>query len=198
MQVTSPLLPNQTCITPTALAGFTFTMTDGQNNTLTWPLFSPNSVQVSTDASGAITAPWDVIIYSLTNATVSLETINIAGPQCGNTGTAHQRDSSSGFAFFGFNLNSPGVWSSPSPAIEITMLKTQFQLGILPDPGSSFSDQLQVVLNDITYNTGLTCQDLQIFVAHVKAQTGKKLSAAQAASILQTTSQIASQLNCAQ
>jgi len=73
---------------------------------------------------------------------------------------------------------------------------TQFQLGILPDVGKSFASQLAQINTDINTNNGLACQDLQTFAGHVRAQAGKKLSDSQADSILQTVSQIASQLNC--
>jgi YVTN family beta-propeller protein len=90
----------------------------------------------------------------------------------------------------------------PSATILLTMLKTQFQVGNLPDVGHSFSDQLQVIINDITSNNGLACAALQDFVNHVKAQTDKtqldkkKLTPDQATTILSAVSQIASQLGC--
>jgi hypothetical protein len=90
----------------------------------------------------------------------------------------------------------PGSWSFPQAPDLVSMLLNQIQLGILPDIGHSLADQLQQVLTDIRTNNGQACQDLQAFVNHVKAQTGKKISAANSALILQTVAIIQSELAC--
>jgi YVTN family beta-propeller protein len=84
----------------------------------------------------------------------------------------------------------------PTPTILLTALKAQFQAGNLPDIGHSFSDQIQVILNDIAGNNGMACTDLQDFVNHIKAQTGKRFTADQITAIMNSVLQAAAQLHC--
>jgi hypothetical protein len=85
--------------------------------------------------------------------------------------------------------NDPGHWSYPA-ALIVSLILTRFQLGQLPDVGNSFVSQLQAVANDITSQNGQACEDLNAFAHHVKAQRGKKLTAAQADSILDAVARI--------
>jgi len=198
MQVTNPLPRNQTCFDPSTLPGFTLSMTDGLHGTATWPQYL-TYLRVSTDASGAIVAPWFVELgyRDIFTSYRTVETYNLPTSGCVNLPLGPYDFSSSDFGPGGSGWAfQAGTWSSPSPTIMVTMLITQFQLGILPDIGQSFVSQLTQVNTDIDTHNGRACQDLQTFVSHVKAQAGKKLSASQADSILQTVSQIASQLNC--
>lgn len=93
--------------------------------------------------------------------------------------------------------NSPGTWSFPPASVLISMLANEFQTGILPDPGKKFSKKLAQISDDIRFNSGLACHHLKAFVNQVKAQSGKKLTAQQAASILKTVALVQGQLNCA-
>ena len=195
MQLTSRLPPNQVCMNPKVLPGFTLAMTDGKDGTVMFPTLS-GIIFVSTDASGAITKPWALQFVDTATDRVyfTINTDSVCGtfnPNIIDGSFPFPGDFNSGEVF-----NSPGTWSSPSPTIQLTMLKTQFQVGTLPDVGTSFTDQLQQVLNDIAGNNGLACSDLQIFAAHVNAQAGKKLTTQQAADIRFVVSQVAGELGC--
>jgi hypothetical protein len=92
-------------------------------------------------------------------------------------------------------LNTAGRWIQGSPGIwfyPTAFLNTNALLGILnawniQKHGTSLIDQLTAVLTDINNNTtiGIACSDLQSFANHVKAQTGKAITTAQAATIMQ-------------
>jgi YVTN family beta-propeller protein len=62
--------------------------------------------------------------------------------------------------------------------------------------GTSLTDQLQQVETDINTQNGLACQDLALFASHVKAQTGKKITTAQANQILAAVASIEAALKC--
>ncbi len=85
--------------------------------------------------------------------------------------------------------NDPGHWSYPA-ALIVSLILTKFQLGQLPDVGHSFVAQLQAVANDIASQNGQACHSLNAFANHVRAQRGKKLTAAQADSILDAVARI--------
>lgn len=89
----------------------------------------------------------------------------------------------------------PGTWSIHSPLL-VSMLLLEFQSGALPDIGNSFTHQLQAVAYDISTGNGLACADLKSFANHVRAQTGKKLTADQSAHILGQVALIRKGLNC--
>jgi hypothetical protein len=61
---------------------------------------------------------------------------------------------------------------------------------------TSFTKQLQQVSTDVQVGNGQACSDLSLFVSHVKAQTGKQLTAAQAQQLLAGAAQIAVVLGC--
>ena len=61
---------------------------------------------------------------------------------------------------------------------------------------TSLTDQLHAVLNDIISNNGLACQDLNAFTNHVNAQTGNKITGAQAAIILAQVAKISAAIPC--
>jgi hypothetical protein len=62
--------------------------------------------------------------------------------------------------------------------------------------GTSLTDQLKQVQIDIATNNGLACQDLLLFVNHVKAQIGKKITLAQANQLLTVATAIQAALGC--
>ena len=66
----------------------------------------------------------------------------------------------------------------------------------IPAQGSSLTDQLQQVATDISAQSGKACGDLNAFANHVKAQTGKKITAAQAKQIQAAVASLASALKC--
>jgi len=83
--------------------------------------------------------------------------------------------------------------------VEITSLLTTIS-GFKLSPGgsmSSFTTQLQQVTTDLQgAGNGQACSDLKIFISHVKAQTLKQLTAAQAQQMLAGAAQIAATIGC--
>jgi hypothetical protein len=86
----------------------------------------------------------------------------------------------------------------PEPLLPNTFTRQSALLGRLtgdlnvPGLGNSLVAQITQVLSDLNNGTnGLACSDLQAFVNHVKAQTGKKITSAQAATIMQWVGWIA-------
>lgn len=76
------------------------------------------------------------------------------------------------------------------------MLINEIQLGILPDIGTSFLDQLQQIQTDISTNNGQACADVSTLMNEVRAQSGKKLTVAQANFILNTLQNMQAELGC--
>ena len=65
------------------------------------------------------------------------------------------------------------------------------------DPGTSLVDQLQAVMNAVAVGaTPTACGDLQAFINHVQAQTGKKLTTDQAAALVADAKRIMGVLGC--
>jgi hypothetical protein len=79
----------------------------------------------------------------------------------------------------------PGQWTPDAFSFTNGLLGTVHTMNIQKQ-GTSLIDQLTTVLTDLNNGTlGLACSDLQIFANHVKAQTGKAIPTAQAATIMQ-------------
>jgi hypothetical protein len=89
--------------------------------------------------------------------------------------------------------------STVTAGVQITSLLTVIN-GFKLSPGgsmSSFTTQLQQVMTDLQgAGNGQACSDLKIFVSHVKAQTLKQLTAAQAQQMLTGAAQIAATVGC--
>jgi hypothetical protein len=66
----------------------------------------------------------------------------------------------------------------------------------IPQQGTSLTDQLKTVAADINTQNGRACQDLLLFVNHVKAQRGKKITVAQANQLLAAAAAIQAALGC--
>jgi hypothetical protein len=62
--------------------------------------------------------------------------------------------------------------------------------------GSSLTQLLLRVLTDVNTNNGLACQDLTAFANHVRAQTGKAITATQSSQILSAVASIEPALQC--
>ncbi len=82
------------------------------------------------------------------------------------------------------------------PSLVISNLLTQFQSGVLPEPGKSMEQKLTAIANDVSSDNGLACSDLTAFANAVKAQSGKKVGASQAAYILTQAEDISTSLDC--
>ena len=152
------------------------------------------SMQVSTDSTGQIVAPWGA---SLEAPAFAITTFNFpAGQSCGHSPAVVDQFE----AFMGSqsNLNGlPGRWAFPSPFVLVSMLTLAFQpVGSIPDVGQSFIHQLQQVATDITLHDGHACQDLMAFAHHVKAQKGQKLTVSQADYLLDTVDRISTFAYC--
>ena len=92
-----------------------------------------------------------------------------------------------------------GIWTihSPTPATVTAYLITLVTGMNIEDQGTSLTDQLIHVLTDINNNTlGQACSDLTAFTNHVSAQTGKKITTAQAAQIQTWAGYIGSGIPC--
>lgn len=61
---------------------------------------------------------------------------------------------------------------------------------------ASYDTQMQAVQTDISTNNGLACSDLTAFINHVKAQSGKQLTTAQASQLIAAATQIQAVLGC--
>lgn len=83
-----------------------------------------------------------------------------------------------------------------TPAQKVSNLITVLQGMAITGLGASLMEQLQHVEADLTTNNGQVCGDLKAFGNHVNAQTGKKITAAQAAVLLSDVGAIEAALNC--
>lgn len=208
LQLSSWLPPNQTCIDPRGLPGFTLVMNDGLHGEIP-PLFI-FTVLVSTDSVGQIVAPYELDIgfpeVDIIREYFSLDGANSKAP-CMFSGPAFGIPPAGGVGdeslsvigsdpSFG-SVGTAGVWTFPSAPALVSMLSTKIQLGTLPDIGHSIADQLQQIANDITTNNGLACQDLHLLANQVKAQTRKKISPTDSTFYLQTIAIMEGELQCA-
>jgi hypothetical protein len=207
LQLASWLPPNQPCLNVTTLPGFHLILKDGINTLDSWTgTYQVYKVLVSTGDNGEILGPWFVelsaVAPSLNQIGTEEQTFPIQTPPF-NTycyrqasdgppivmDVANQNGGSAG------NTNSPGAWSYPSALALTTMLTNEVILQQI-GPGTSLSDKLTQIGIDITTNDGYDCSDLTNFANAVKAQSGKKITAAQSAFILQTVQIMQSELNC--
>jgi hypothetical protein len=77
------------------------------------------------------------------------------------------------------------------------LLTTVNSLGLDPDFQASFDAQLEAVQTDLENgDTTQACNDLQAFINHVQAQSGKHLTEAQAAQLIAAAQQIQNVLGC--
>ena len=94
-------------------------------------------------------------------------------------------DCRTGLPIFGEgDSQTAGLWTiaAPSPAALTAYLLTLVIQMDVREQSKSLIHELTAVLNDINNDTlGLACSDLATFSDHVTAQTGKKITAAQAA-----------------
>jgi hypothetical protein len=93
--------------------------------------------------------------------------------------------------------SSPGTWSGPnSPPTTHPLVGASELLSLVTGlnimQGTSLTDQLNTVLVDLNK----ACSDLTSFANHVRAQTGKAITSAQAATILQWEGSIAAAIPC--
>src|SRR5579884_388755 len=197
----APLGPNLNYQDVTSVSGFLLTMSDGHQNLSTASHPAGIIAKVSTDGSGQIIGPW-LLVINVGNAAdsgIATENEPPVAPFIADSGTLAccdptiQGDLAS-------NLNSPGTWTSgsPTPAQMVTNLITAVQGMNIPKQGTSLTDKLQQVENDINTQNGRACQDLKAFANQVKAQTGKTITANQASQILAAVAAIPAALSCGQ
>ena len=193
---TSPLAPNLNYQDVTALAGFSLTMNDG-HQTLTTPSAGGFKAMVSTDAGGQIIGPWLLVVNAGNAADSGIASDNTPDPFIQDQGTLACCDPTVQ-GDIGLNQNSPGTWqgTQETPAQMVTDLIAAVQQMNIPKQGGSFSNQLQQIEADITAQNGRACLDLMGFVNHLKAQTGKTVTAAQANQIMTAVASISTALGC--
>jgi hypothetical protein len=110
-----------------------------------------------------------------------------------------------------FDIRTDGPGGTPGPEVAILNavgynLKTPAQMvaGLISlvqqmqirNQGSSFTDQLQQVETDINTRNRQACGDLKGFTNHLRAQTGKTVTTAQANQILAAVAEIQAALGC--
>jgi hypothetical protein len=86
--------------------------------------------------------------------------------------------------------------SPATPAQMVAVLITTLQGMNITRQGTSLTDQLQQVENDLTANNGSACGDLRAFANHVSAQSGKALTTTQANQLLTAVGSIELALSC--
>ncbi len=90
----------------------------------------------------------------------------------------------------------PQQAAQKTPGQMVASLITTVQGMSITRLGNSLTNQLQVVETDINTQNGLACGDLRAFAHHVRAQTGKSITTAQANQLLAAVASIESALNC--
>lgn len=211
LQLTDWLAPNQECVDATALSGFRLILFDGINridSASITPASGTFHAYVSTDQNGQISGPWLIQeISAAQGVAITSADIPSGNPCAGNT-EAEVYDNTQGvprnvpclgcviFPVTPSQSNSPGAWTFPPPLSLGTMVINEIQLGILPDIGTSLLDQLQQIETDISTNDGQACTNLTTLIGHVKAQSGKKLTRAQANFIVTTLQNMQAELSC--
>ncbi|HWC96363.1 MAG TPA: hypothetical protein VG456_06435 [Candidatus Sulfopaludibacter sp.] len=195
---TSALAPNLNYQDVSSLPGFQLTMNDG-HQTLTTPA-AGLIAKVSTDSAGNIIGPW-LLVINVGNAAdsgISSENEPPVQPFIQDQGTLAccdpilQGD-------IGLNQNAAGTWqgnSQPTPSQMASALLVTLQQMSIPKQGTSLSDQVTKVVNDINAQNGLACSDSLIFAAHVKAQTGKTVTATQSNQLLTAIGALEAALHC--
>ncbi len=173
----------------TGSASFTVLVRDTTPPDLTLPAditvnaTSPNGAQVLYDATAADlvdgTLPVNCFPPSGTNFPIGSTTVNCSA-------TDHAGNTASG----SFNVHVKGATEQLN---DLATLVSQQKLG----PGTSLVDQLQAAVTAIGAGaTASACGDLQAFIHHVQAQSGKSISADQAATLTAATKQIMAVLGC--
>lgn len=197
----SPLAANLDLAEVQSLPGFELSMHDGHQTVTTANGPVGLIARVSTDGSGQISA-WRLII-NLGNAANS----GVSTQNWFNTATSRNVMSDTGTLAcchptiagdIGRVSDNPGTWDSgaPTPEQMVSGLITVLQEMNIPQQGASLTDKLQKILNDISTQNGLACTDLQGFENQVKAQTGKKITLAQASQLLAAAADIGAALDC--
>lgn len=211
LQLSSWLAPNLQCVDASALPGFRLIMEDGINQmdsaTITAGTGTFHAF-VSTNQNGQIEGPWLVEDLSAVQG-VAITSANLPSANtCAQSSQTEVFDNTVGvlrnvpcpgcpiFPPIPSQSNTPGVWSFPPPRSLATMLINEIQLGILPDIGTSFLDQLQQIQTDISTSNGQACADVSTLMNEVRAQSGKKLTIAQANFILNTLKNMQVELGC--
>ena len=169
------------------ITGYSLSISDG-HVTNTCPGSFCQFTLVSTGASGAIT------FWRIETVGVGLHAL-VSESDLGGGAVDHSYiDPTPELAAI---IGNPGTWVllPPDPA-ELTGTLISTVIGMHIQLGTSLTDQLNIVLQDLLNNNGLACQDLQAFVNHVKAQTGKMISRAQAAIIADQVAKISAAIPC--
>jgi hypothetical protein len=94
------------------------------------------------------------------------------------------------------SFNRHGFIAVPTSAQMVLALSATVTTMNITALGTSLTDQLQLVETDLTANNGLACQDLVSFASHVMAQTGKKITMAQANQLLPNVATIEAAIGC--
>ena len=196
---TSPLAANLNYQDVSTLAGFQLTMSDG-HQTLSTPSPGGSIVRVSTDASGQVIGPWLLVINlgNAANSGIASENEPPVNPFVQDQGTLACCDPTVQ-GDIALNQNSAGTWNSntqETPAQLVSDLLAVVQQMQIPKQGVSFTNQLQQVETDINTNNGQACGDLAAFLNHLKAQTGKTVTVAQANQIMASVAKIQAALGC--
>jgi len=183
----------------TSVPGFVLTMSDGQQTLSTAAHPAGIIAKVSTDGSGQIIGPWLLVINvgNTANSGISSENEPPQNIFVQDQGTLACCDPTVQ-GDLAINQFDAGTWGSgsPSAAQQVASLITLVQQMNIPQQGISLIDQLQTVASDIAAQNGKACQDLSNFASHVTAQTGKKITAAQASQLQAAVASIGSALQC--
>jgi hypothetical protein len=170
----------------TQYAGYSLSISDG-HVTLACPGSICLFTQVSTGPSGAITF-WNFQVYVAGGHSLGSQSV---------PGGAADEALINPTPVLGANVGQPGVWVllPPDPA-ELTGSLISTVIGMHIQLGTSLTDQLNTVLQDLLTHNGLACPDLNVFISHVQAQTGKKINPAQAATIADQVAKISAAIPC--
>lgn len=189
LTLTDPLPANLVLADVSTRPGFQLAMSDGQQT-----LTGTSIALISTDVSGNIIA-WRLIRNLGNPANSGIATQNWTFVTDSGTLSCCPPTIAGDLAR---NDNLPGTWSvvSATPAAMVSTLITVVEGMNIPQQGTSLTDQLRNILNDINTQNGLACNDLKAFANHVRAQTGKKITTAQADQLLNNVASIKAALNC--
>ena len=169
------------------------TITFGTAPAPTFP--GPNfTVSATTNSDGALTFSVMSGPCAFVSETATAGTFSSSG-----TGTCVVKASAAATLNFLAGSNTQSViisGTATSPAQMVANLITTLQGMNITGQGTSLSDQLNQIASDITANNGLACNDLLLFINHVKAQKGKKITVAQANILLVGAASIQAALSC--
>ena len=208
LQFNAYLAGGLTCADVTANSGFRLLTNDGVNLTLDTAdpeHLPPAIVRVSTDSKGNIT-DWYISYAPFFDPIVGV--VSSASPtQCFPGSPSYSpiyTDCVSVLRRLGGGQHgesracstAPGTWSSPSPPALVSMLISEFRLGVLPDSNDKLTDQLQDVVDDLRHEKNDACRELRAFAYEVTAQSGTRFSPTESAFVLQTVEIIETELNC--